>query len=299
MCCFSGPVRSVANTRIFARKASASSQFLVYAMHYAADQPMAMILPLPVVAGDGEKREKAVRFLSLKGYPRFFEDMEQAFPQPARGGGLFGTAAAGGAVKSAPLPVEEVGDFVASYVPTVADFDRLDKRFTLPRQTWDRLPTYRDYGFAVFQLKQARAGKKVHPMALEFATRAPDRLFFPTVHIHDGKVHPREDFDHVLYFQGKPRPAFFMRASRAYVYPGANGVLRGAPVRQTRSDPGGVPAEDVRPVPDGFYLTESRREPGSFLNVQKTRGIVSPSLNCAKMEIRQRLANQDMWLRIG
>jgi hypothetical protein len=38
-------------------------------------------------------------------------------------------------------------------------------------------------------------------MAFTFPTRHPDHLFFPTVHIHDGQVHPEEDFDHALYCQ--------------------------------------------------------------------------------------------------
>ena len=41
----------------------------------------------------------------------------------------------------------------------------------------------------------------MHPMAMEFNTRHPDTLFFPTLHIHDGAVHAEEDYDHTLYFQ--------------------------------------------------------------------------------------------------
>jgi hypothetical protein len=38
-------------------------------------------------------------------------------------------------------------------------------------------------------------------MALSFPVREGGKLFFPTVHIHDGKVHPTERFDHTLYAQ--------------------------------------------------------------------------------------------------
>jgi hypothetical protein len=38
-------------------------------------------------------------------------------------------------------------------------------------------------------------------MAFEFPISKPDSLFFPTVHIHDGKVHAMADFDHRLYCQ--------------------------------------------------------------------------------------------------
>lgn len=38
-------------------------------------------------------------------------------------------------------------------------------------------------------------------MAFRFRTRHPDRVFFPTVHVHDGEVHETADFDHQLYYQ--------------------------------------------------------------------------------------------------
>jgi len=98
-----------------------------------------------------------------------------------------------------PLAVVEVGSFEASFVPAVKDFARLDERFRLPTEVWDKLPSYKDSGFAVFKLKQG--AKRVHPMAFEFPRADPQKLFFPTVHIHDGKVHDKAHFDHALYCQ--------------------------------------------------------------------------------------------------
>jgi hypothetical protein len=46
----------------------------------------------------------------------------------------------------------------------------------------------------------------IHPMAFAFPTRHPDRLFFPTVHVHDGKVHTAAEFDHQLYCQAPNKP---------------------------------------------------------------------------------------------
>jgi hypothetical protein len=78
----------------------------------------------------------------------------------------------------------------------------LDERFRLPKGAMDKLPGYEKFGFAVFKLKAGE--QKVHPMAFEFPTATPRRLFFPTVHIHDGKVHDRATFDHALYCQSAP-----------------------------------------------------------------------------------------------
>jgi len=197
MCCFSGHVERVADTSIFARSVDNGRQILVYAMTISTKTDVAMILPLPVPAGSPED---AVRFISLKEYPDFFKDMKKGFPEPVSRGLMVKSAPAPAAdVPTPKLEVVQVGEFEASFVPTVKDFSRLDARFRLPDQTWDQLPAYKEYGFAVFKLKPTAT--EVHPMAFEFPRANPKQLFFPTVHIHDGKVRPTAKFDHALYCQ--------------------------------------------------------------------------------------------------
>ncbi len=203
MCCFSQSVQRVANTRIFARRIDETSQAIAYQMEFAADSDLAMILPLPVVVGSGEE---AVKFINLKGYDTFFTDLDSAFPRPESLGRGNPLPAAGGVVPKLKLAVQSVGSFEASFVPTVADFRRLDERFRIAPEIWGKIPGYADYGFAVFKLK--KGDHKVHPMALSFPSRHPEKLFFPTVHIHDGEVHAKEQFDHELYCQ-VTRPGFF------------------------------------------------------------------------------------------
>lgn len=191
MCCFSGNVRLVADTNIFARGSKEGRQFLVYGMHVNAAEDLAMILPLPVPK---KSAEDAVRFVNLEKYPNFFTDLNFGFPLPPT------TKAAGRSlVLGAKLKVVDVGGFEASFVPSISDFARLDERFRLPAEVWDQLPHYKAYGFAVFKLKHG--DKRIHPMAFEFPRANPTTLFFPTVHIHDGKVHPQARFDHALYCQ--------------------------------------------------------------------------------------------------
>lgn len=190
MCMFSGAVQAVAGTSIFVRRASRTGQVLVYSMNYQADAELAMILPLPSL-GTGEE---AVTFIDLSGYPSFFEDMEAVFLSLS-----FGRSRA---IAAEPLlKVHAVGSFEASWVPTLADFSRLDPRFRLPTEIWEQLPQYADYGFAVFKLKAGE--KKIHPMAFEFQTRESHRLFFPTVHVHEGVVESVAHFDHALYCQSE------------------------------------------------------------------------------------------------
>lgn len=210
MCCFSPvdlprslwsrlfppkPVK-VADTRIFARLVGVE-QLLAYSMQLSVRGDVAMILPLPVAPGGGDE---ALRFLDLSRAPDLFDRLELAFtpPAPAAARGGFGPRLA--APQAPRLVVHSVGAFEASYVPSIADFDRLDPRFRLPDTVWQKLPQVADYGFAVFKLKPGR-GVRVHPMAFRFPTRDPGRLFFPTLHVHDGEVHAEADFDHALYFQ--------------------------------------------------------------------------------------------------
>jgi hypothetical protein len=158
------------------------------------------------------------------------------------------------APKARPLPVIEVGDFGASFVPSIRDFSRLDERFRLPDTAWDKLPAYRDFGFAVFKLKEsADKQQKVHPMAFEFPRANPRRLFFPTVHIHDGKVHAKAEFDHTLYCQTT----------------------------------GG------ETLPMGGWV-ESPQLADQFLQIARTAGIVEANSHCHKSRIRGLRKNEDI-----
>jgi hypothetical protein len=156
---------------------------------------VAMILPLPVRT---PAHENDLEFIDLKGYSYFFDDLERCFPQPRAAESLLSAHTATSA-EIAPLAVVPVGNFEASFVPAIKDFSRLDARFRLSDTVWKNLPVYHDYGFAVFKLKPG--AMTVHPMAFSFPRRDARQVFFPTVHIHDGKVHEKADFDHSLYCQ--------------------------------------------------------------------------------------------------
>lgn len=195
MCCFSRPVQSVSATKIFSRDAGNGKQFLVYSMTYRAGEDLAMVLPLPTPPG---VKEDAVQFVDLHGYPKFFDHLSNGFPEPPVTGGIL-TRARNMPAARAPLAVVEVGSFEASFVPTVKDFSRLDPRFRMPEGIWDKLPQYKQAGFAVFKLRKNVTS--VHPMAFVFPRADAQKLFFPTVHIHDGKVHNTAHFDHILYCQ--------------------------------------------------------------------------------------------------
>lgn len=237
MCIFSLPIRAVSRTSIFARPLGGGRQALVYEMTLDANADLAMVLPIPTPPA---APEDAVHFVSLQGYPTFFRDLELAFPEDAISGLL--TLGGEPLARHAPLVVHQVGDFEASFVPTLGDLDRLDPRFRLPRAVWTALGgVYDDWGFAVFKLRVLQEGPRpgffarlfgkkaelvspgsraYHPMAFTFPSRDPARTFFPTVHVHDGEVHPTAHFDHALYVQpsaGVDVPGF-TRSERPGLY---------------------------------------------------------------------------------
>src|SRR5437870_10019201 len=125
-----------------------------------ARKELAMILPLPVKT---PAAENDVEFIDLQGYPNFFADLEQGFPNGRNSNALGDSASHASA---ATLKVLQVGSFEASFVPTITDFSRLDERFRLPENVWGNLPAYGAYGFAVFKLKPG--AMTVHPMAFSF-----------------------------------------------------------------------------------------------------------------------------------
>lgn len=278
MCCFSGEVRHVANTKIFARLDAAGAapvrQTLVYSMDFAASADVAMLLPIPVARGSGEK---AVTFTSLEAYPGFFTAVDRAFPQPVSRSMANSDSARDS--KSAPLEVQQVGAFEASFVPSPADLGRLDPRFRLPEAAlavltrrvtreatypdmpqaeWDALPDYRDWGFCVFKLRAAAEPTHAHPMAFSFPTRWPDRVFFPTAHVHDGRLPRAAAFDHALYLQT-----------------------------------GG------RSLPDGGpRWRESEGPLGSHVDSKLAAGLVAADDHAYKRELRGRLTNGDVLVAV-
>ena len=250
MCIFSQPIDQVGSTRIFVADLGHGIHATAYQMAFRATRPVDMILPVPALKGSGDE---ALAFVDLGGYDDFFEDLSRCFPRPrgvATGGGY-------GIAKSLPeelLVVHEVGDYEASYVPSVADFHRLDPRFRLPKAAWDTLPNYQDFGFAVFQLRPGQDMQKVHPIAYRYPADRLQELFFPTVHVHDGGyADPRAGFDHELYAQGNwstPRP--------------------------------GMPWEVGRELP------------GRVVDMKRSRGIVAPDVALRRERLRGKYSNADI-----
>jgi hypothetical protein len=273
MCCFSGNT-SVSATRIFARMTRQDAQVLVYQMHYSASTPTAMILPLPVTP---PARDNSVRWRNLKEHASFFDNLAGGFPlDSSANDGIFRSKSEAAAARA--LEVHEVGDFIASFVPKVDDFDRLDPAFSIKKEVWNKIPAYSDYGFAVFQLKQ-RSGTP-HPIAFEFDTRLRDTVYFPTVHIHDGTVHAEDAFDHVLYLQEARFDAKVGRYRGPEKADGSTGFVR--------SNEKAASFADVSSgVIDGDLLVHKKIIQGMHPNTDTLIGLVpaAASLGCDRCQV--------------
>lgn len=254
MCCIMPRVKRVQDTRIFARSLGKGRQAVVYSMALDTDEDPAMILPLPVRDKTGEDD---VKFINLEKYPDFFKDLQSGFPEPRA---LKSKSLGGGFGGSKPtLKVHEVGGFEASFAPTVTDLDRLDPRFRLPTEFWNQIPEYKRYGFAVFKLK--KGNRKIHPMAFSFPSAKPRRLFFPTVHVHDGKIHKTATFDHALYCQFSDERA--------------EGLFR---------------------LPSGrFRWEESPQHSQQFVDIDRCQGLIESDAHCYRRRMVGRFKNVDVW----
>ena len=268
MCCFKPNPVDVFGTRIFAARRVYARQILVYSMTVSTNDDVAMILPVPVPLS---APEDSVKFINLEDYSTFFDDLQALFPSKKSRGKFQGGG--GGFGGGGTLVVHNVGDFVASFVPAMKDFERLDERFRIDPEIWLTQQQYANYGFVVFQLKQPAQEPatdsspvfgvrrrpiqlKPHPMAFEFPLREiGQRLFFPTVHIHDGTMPAKADFDHVLYAQ-------------------TSGVGRRELVHWEESD----------------ALIKST------IDMQKASHLVLADSHCYRRELRGKLPNLDTWL---
>lgn len=156
-------------------------------MDYDAENDLALIVPLPVASTSAD----AVRFIDLSDYPEFFADIEKGFPYTR-----------GGIPESgSPRKRAKAASIESSFVATQEALAQLDEKFRIPQETWNHLPEYNDFGFAVFQL--SANAHTVPPLAIEFTMRTPNLLYFPTVHIHDGTVPQEAPFDHDLFCQAR------------------------------------------------------------------------------------------------
>ena len=116
-------------------------------------------------------------------------------------------------------------------------------------------------------------------MAFEFPRRNPAELFFPTVHIHDEKIHPLAEFDHELYFQLDRMP---------------QGMR--------------IPGHESREILKRWASLEAYLQGGKMdaasspieqaIDIRRAAGTLLPSVPLYRMTLQGELTNQDSTLEI-
>ena len=287
----------VVGTRIFARGLADGMQVLVYSMRYTSQVDMAMVLPLPTPPDPGED---AAAFVDLSHYAEFFDHMDLGFPEfPREFETLTLSVGRDGAGARRPLVVHDVGSFEASFIPSQADFIRLDPRFRLPEEILDQLPAYRDFAFAVFKLKPG--SKKTHPIAFTFPRRNRGELFFPTVHVHDGTAPPQAVFDHFLYCQGGDTGSSAWQTSYRWttrkwveLNSGEQEMLIAGKMQEFRSMYRNIDEQRARQLAiEDTFDVQVPIEAGRFMRIGKVPGLLAEDALIARLRLRGLHENKD------
>lgn len=178
MCIFVGDVKRVSKTRILVVPLPSGRQLTVYENSVESEGKNAMVLPVP---------QGPVQLVDTSTvYPDVFKDCEALFPNRSKGG--FGAASysfgAFGAEERKPLPVERIGGYDVSVVPTLEDFARLSKEhFTVPDNIKQVLTENYGAGYS-FVVCLFDKTVQAHPIAY-ISQRMPNgHLFIPTRHAH-------------------------------------------------------------------------------------------------------------------
>jgi Zinc finger, ZZ type len=177
MCIFIAPVLRVTRTRILVAPLPANRQLIVYENNVEQMGRNAMVLPVP--SGD------PIALMDLSRYKgNVWEDCESMFPKPPRSPDFGGESHAWSYQSKAPLPVQRVGGYNCTIVPTMSDFNRLAENvFSLPSDIEEVLKDHYSSGFS-FIVCAFQHEVKAHPIAYT-SGRLPDgSLFIPTRHAH-------------------------------------------------------------------------------------------------------------------
>lgn len=212
MCIFAINVSRVHKTRIFVAPTVDGRQLTVYENAVEAtptrnidseDERVttkhnAMILPCPINE-DGE--EVTLIDLSGKGDNKFsFNELDECFPK------LFIltkgiTKGKKMAAREEALEVIEIGAYKVSVAPTIKDLKRANKGiFKISAGTRKVLKRLYEegYGFVICMFDTTK-NIEPHPIGYIHDRLPSGDLFVPCKHVHDGKTHRTEHFDHSIY----------------------------------------------------------------------------------------------------
>jgi hypothetical protein len=211
MCMILGKINRVAKTNLYVSvDKKGKRQITVYSNIVDTPKENAMILPVP--------HPESVELVNLSHYPSLFKDCENCFRgriNITTNQASYALSCDGGTRKT--IEVIDVGSYRASIIPSIDDFDRLDRNvFQISPEFITLLKEHyaRGFGFIICQLKTGN--HLYHPFAYTHALADNGKLFVPTRHFHDHLMNAfvpmrhftqdnwekqgrGADWDHILY----------------------------------------------------------------------------------------------------
>jgi len=186
MCMINESVDEITDTKLFASfNNNKSRQLMIYSnqiVNFIANN--AMILPVP--------HPDSVKFHSTELCTTLFDDLDVHFVKrfkPKGGHSLYRSNATLGMSDSSTLEIHNVGSYVVSIVPTINDFDRLDKSvFTLSSNIRSIVEHKYSatFGYLICKLKTGY-NTVYEPLAYSHNTLTKNNkpyLFIPSYHHH-------------------------------------------------------------------------------------------------------------------
>lgn len=218
MCIINEEVDDVNSTQIYASlDKSGKRQLTIYSNKIVTEKDNAMILPVP--------NPQSVSFVDLSDYTSIFDDFQRSFIKRLT---LSNTSKSRGFPSmncvNDTLAVHNVGSYQASIVPSLSDFNKLDKSiFTINPEVFTILQKNYSSTFGYIVCKLKKGTHAYHPFAythdtymienqfslmdLFYNKQKKPLLFIPTRHYHT-HVHFShknnnsefvDDWDHIIY----------------------------------------------------------------------------------------------------
>jgi hypothetical protein len=179
MCIFIRAVQRVAKTKIFIMPLADNKQVLVYENEVETNAKNAMVLPIPATTLE------QMTWINMQNIPSIFDTCEEYFPKPKSNAGSWGGYELATFSAYDPLPVEKVGGYSCSLIPTLGDFARLSDTLNVPANIRKVLSdAYGTDGVWSFVVCQFDNTVKKHPIAFVCNRFSNGKCFIPTRHAH-------------------------------------------------------------------------------------------------------------------
>lgn len=209
MCIILGPVKTVAETKIFVCPSlDKSKQLTMYQNTVDTDEKNLMVLPVP--------HASSLTLHNIKGRKTLFEELRKSVRKiPQRSMHMMRSIEASCSLSfHDTLEVIDYGSYLVSIAPTFMDLFRLDSSiFQVPQSMFQFFADHynEEFGYLCCVLKPGK--QNYEPVVYSHPLHTSGKLFVPTLHYHVHRYGSTEsstasaDWDHLIYSCGTTKEA--------------------------------------------------------------------------------------------